>query len=228
MVTLEYHQSAKSMGSKSQASRAPAPFGGATKRTLDVLISLVALIWLAPVMLAIALAVKVQDWGPVLYFQPRVGRNGQDFRLLKFRTMVVDGAALLDWLIRNDPEAAREWREKQKLTNDPRVTFVGGFLRRSSLDELPQLLNVFLGQMSIVGPRPMLRHQVEAYGSAYELYCSARPGITGLWQVSGRSETTFRYRSELDAVYLQRWNAYSDFILMLRTFDLVLQQRGAC
>jgi len=195
---------------------------------LDVLIALIALIVLAPLMLAIALAVKVQDGGPVLYIQPRVGHRGEEFRFLKFRTMVVDSAGFLERLFQTDADAAREWGEKQKLARDPRVTRVGAFLRRSSLDELPQFVNVLLGHMSIVGPRPMLREQIEAYGSAYQLYCRARPGITGLWQVSGRNETTFQRRSEFDAIYVKAWRLRWDLLLILRTFAVVLHQRGAC
>jgi lipopolysaccharide/colanic/teichoic acid biosynthesis glycosyltransferase len=193
-----------------------------------VLIAPAALIVLAPVMLAVALAVKVQDGGPVLFVQRRVGHGGAEFKFLKYRTMVPDGAALLQRLIQDNPEIAREWRENQKLARDPRVTMIGGFLRRSSLDELPQLVNVLLGDMSIVGPRPMLPEQVEVYGPAYERYCRARPGITGLWQVSGRSETSFSRRSDLDQAYLQAWSVRRDLLLILRTFGAVLRQRGAC
>ena len=209
-------------------SYAEPPLGGAAKRALDVLIALIALIVLAPLMLAIALAVKVQDGGLVLYIQPRVGHRGEEFRFLKFRTMVVDSAGFLERLFQTDADAAREWGEKQKLARDPRVTRVGAFLRRSSLDELPQFVNVLLGHMSIVGPRPMLREQIEAYGSAYQLYCRARPGITGLWQVSGRNETTFQRRSEFDAIYVKAWRLRWDLLLILRTFAVVLHQRGAC
>jgi exopolysaccharide production protein ExoY len=204
------------------------PFGGRAKRALDVVLSAGALVFLAPVLLAIAVAVKVEDGGPVLFVQPRVGLGGCEFRFLKFRSMVPNAGALLQRVIESDPVAAQEWREKQKLARDPRVTGIGRLLRRSSLDELPQFLNVFLGHMSIVGPRPMMRDQVEEYGLAYERYCTARPGITGLWQVSGRSETTFRRRSALDEVYLRRWSAAGDVLLILRTFGAVLGQRGAC
>lgn len=205
-----------------------APFGGVAKRTIDVLIALVALIVLAPVMLAVALAVKVQDGGPILFVQKRVGCGGAEFWFLKYRTMVPHDANFLERLIQEDPELAREWREKQKLSRDPRVTMIGGFLRRTSLDELPQFVNVLMGDMSIVGPRPMLPEQIEAYGPTYERYCRARPGITGLWQVSGRSETTFSRRSDLDRAYLRAWSIRGDLLLILRTFGVVLRQRGAC
>jgi exopolysaccharide production protein ExoY len=200
------------------------------KRGLDVVVALIALIVLAPIMMAVALAVKVQDGGPILFVQDRVGLGGADFKFLKYRTMVPHDAGFLESLIQNDPELAREWREKQKLARDPRVTLIGGFLRRSSLDELPQFVNVLLGDMSIVGPRPMLREQVEAYGPvrAYEGYCRARPGITGLWQVSGRNEMSFSARSDFDGVYLRSWSMGGDLLLILRTFGAVVRQRGAC
>jgi exopolysaccharide production protein ExoY len=214
--------------SQSPANAAPAPFGGRAKRVIDLLISTLALILLAPLFLAIALAVKIEDGGPVLFVQPRVGLGGREFRFLKFRSMIPDAGALLEGLVESDAAAASEWREKQKLEHDPRITRIGQILRRTSLDELPQFLNVLLGEMSIVGPRPMMREQVEAYGAAYDQYCTARPGITGLWQVSGRSQTTFRFRSLLDEIYLRRWSPGDDLLLMFRTFGAVVGQRGAC
>jgi exopolysaccharide production protein ExoY len=207
----------------------PPPFGGALKRCLDVVIAVFALAFLAPILMAIAVAVKIEDGGRVFFIQPRVGLGGVEFPFVKFRSMVPNAAALLQQLIESDPAAAAEWREKQKLERDPRVTMIGRFLRRTSLDELPQFLNVLLGDMSVVGPRPMLRDQVEAYGSVFERYCTARPGITGLWQVSGRSGTTFRRRSALDEVYLRsRWSPGRDLVLIVKTFGVVLGQRGAC
>jgi lipopolysaccharide/colanic/teichoic acid biosynthesis glycosyltransferase len=204
------------------------PFGGAAKRLADIAIAIPALIVTAPLMLAVACAVKLQDGGPALFLQPRIGFDGGTFTLLKFRTMVQDGPARLAQLLRDDPAAAREWAEKQKLANDPRITPLGRFLRRSSLDELPQLLNVLLGHMSIVGPRPMLVDQPGSYGPAYEAYCTARPGITGLWQVSGRNKISFRMRSELDATYLRRWSVVNDLSLIARTVRVVLRHEGAC
>jgi lipopolysaccharide/colanic/teichoic acid biosynthesis glycosyltransferase len=131
-------------------------------------------------------------------------------------------------LLRDDPEAAQEWSAKQKLTHDPRVTPLGRLLRSTSLDELPQFANVLLGHMSVVGPRPMLPEQVAEYGPGFALYCSARPGITGLWQVSGRNETTFRRRSELDEIYLRSWSLLTDLSLVFRTVKVVAARRGAC
>jgi exopolysaccharide production protein ExoY len=204
------------------------PYGGVAKRVADILIAAPALIVAAPLMAVVACAVKLQDGGSVLFLQPRIGLDGGLFTLVKFRTMVADGPARLAQLLRDDPVAAREWAEKQKITNDPRITPLGRFLRRSSLDEVPQLLNVLLGHMSIVGPRPMLVDQAKVYGPAFDAYCTARPGITGLWQVSGRNETSFRTRSELDQRYLQAWSLWKDLGLIMRTVSVVLGHQGAC
>jgi exopolysaccharide production protein ExoY len=205
-----------------------APFGGAPKRALDLAIAAPALILLSPLMLLIALAIKVQDGGPVFFGQPRVGRDGRLFWCLKFRSMVERAEDQIRSLLLEDPNAAREWREKQKLAKDPRVTPLGRLLRVTSADELPQLVNVLLGDMSIVGPRPILPEQIDDYGAAFARYCTARPGITGLWQVSGRNETTFHRRSEFDETYLRAWNLLADVVLLARTVSVVLRGRGAC
>ncbi len=204
------------------------PFGGALKRATDLVLVVPILLFVAPLMIAIALTVKFQDGGPALFAQRRVGHDGRLFRCLKFRTMVVDAESRMESLLRQDPAAAREWRENQKLSHDPRVTKVGRVLRATSLDELPQLFNVLLGEMSLVGPRPILPDQIEAYGSAYPRYCSARPGITGLWQVSGRNEVSFIRRSELDEIYLRAWSLLNDLTLLVRTAGVVASGRGAC
>jgi len=204
------------------------PFGGALKRTFDIVVTAALIVVLAPLLFLLALAVKVQDGGPVFFVQQRVGYRGGRFPCLKFRSMIVQAEARMEDVLRDDPEAAREWREKQKLTRDPRVTSVGIVLRATSADEFPQLINVLRGDMSIVGPRPMLPEQTDDYGPAYSRYCAARPGITGLWQVSGRSETTFRRRAELDEIYLQGWSLLTDLSLLVRTIGVVVRKRGAC
>jgi lipopolysaccharide/colanic/teichoic acid biosynthesis glycosyltransferase len=204
------------------------PFGGVAKRLADLALATPALIFAAPLMVVVACSVKLQDGGPAFFLQPRIGLGGGTFPLIKFRTMAPDAQQRLAQLLRDDPAAAQEWREKQKLTNDPRITPVGRFLRRSSLDEVPQLLNVILGHMSLVGPRPMLVDQPGEYGPAYDTYCGARPGLTGLWQVSGRNNTSFRRRSELDALYLRGWSLVGDLYLMVRTVGVLLNQAGAC
>jgi lipopolysaccharide/colanic/teichoic acid biosynthesis glycosyltransferase len=207
---------------------ADTPFGGPLKRAFDLAFALPALIFLAPMLVLLALAVKVQDGGPVFFSQPRIGRDGRLFSCLKFRSMVVRAEDHMQAVLRADPEAAREWREKQKLTKDPRVTPVGRILRATSADELPQLFNVLFGDMSIVGPRPIMPDQIDDYGSGFARYCTARPGITGLWQVSGRNHTTFRRRSEFDQTYLRAWSLVTDLGLVVRTVGVVLQRRGAC
>jgi len=178
-------------------------------------------------MLLIALAVKIQDGGPVFFSQNRVGRHGRLFRCLKFRSMIVDAENSINSLLAENAEAAEEWRQKQKLAKDPRVTPVGRILRVTSADELPQLFNVLRGEMSVVGPRPILPDQVQEYGPGFPRYCTARPGITGLWQVSGRNETTFRRRSEFDQTYLRAWSILTDLALLVRTVGVVVGHRGA-
>jgi lipopolysaccharide/colanic/teichoic acid biosynthesis glycosyltransferase len=206
----------------------PRPFGGALKRATDLALCVPILVLMGPLMFMVATAVKLQDGGPILFAQLRVGRDGRLFRCLKFRSMIIDAEARMQALLRDDPEAARQWGEKQKLLRDPRVTPVGRLLRATSADELPQLFNVLCGEMSLVGPRPILPNQIEAYGSGFPHYCSARPGITGLWQVSGRNETSFRQRSELDESYLRAWSLATDLSLLVRTAGVVAVGRGAC
>jgi exopolysaccharide production protein ExoY len=205
-----------------------AGFGGRLKRAEDVSVAVLVLLLMAPLMLVIAVAVRLQDGGPALFLQMRVGRQGAPFRMLKFRTMTPGAEGQLQRLLGEDPDAAREWGEKQKLTHDPRVTPLGRILRSTSLDELPQFLNVLVGEMSVVGPRPILPEQISAYGGGFETYCSARPGITGLWQVEGRNHTTFARRAEIDQAYLGSWSLVTDVILIVRTLGVVLDRRGAC
>jgi exopolysaccharide production protein ExoY len=216
--------------SRSGDNRAPRahPFGGSLKRATDLALAAPILLLVGPLMLVAALAVKFQDGGPVMFAQLRVGHAGRLFWCLKFRTMIVDAERRMETLLREDPEAARQWGEKQKLLHDPRVTPIGRILRATSVDELPQLFNVLLGDMSLVGPRPILPTQIEAYGEAYSRYCIARPGITGLWQVSGRNEASFCRRSELDEAYLRAWSLVNDLALLIRTAGVVATGRGAC
>lgn len=203
-------------------------FGGRLKRAEDVLIALLVLLLMAPLMVVIAAAVRLQDGGPAFFLQVRIGRHGAPFLMLKFRSMRPGAAGQLMRLLGEDPQAAREWGEKQKLARDPRVTPLGRILRITSLDELPQFLNVLLGQMSVVGPRPILPEQISAYGAGFDSYCTARPGITGLWQVEGRNNTTFARRAEIDQTYLSRWSLVTDMCLIVRTLGVVIDGRGAC
>ena len=202
------------------------PIGRGLKLGLDFVIAALALIFLSPLLLAIAVYVKC-DGGPALYAQRRIGRGGRHFRCWKFRTMVVGAEQKLQALLASDPAAAAEWARTQKLTADPRVTGVGAVLRRTSLDELPQLLNVLGGDMSLVGPRPITDAEVERYADDIECYYAVRPGVTGLWQVSGRSETTYARRVQLDVRYVRNWSLLQDLSILLKTIPAVLLRRGA-
>lgn len=200
--------------------------GHGAKRVLDVAVSLTLLLLAAPAMLAVALAVKA-DGGPLLFGHQRVGHGGRMFRCWKFRTMVPNAEAVLKEVLAADPVRAEEWRQTLKLKNDPRVTRFGDFLRSSSLDELPQLLNVLRGEMSLIGPRPVTKGELERYGDAQEYYLSVRPGITGLWQVSGRSDTSYTQRVMLDAWYVRNWSLWNDLLILLKTVPAVLRRSGA-
>ncbi len=200
----------------------------AAKRALDVLGAGALLLVLSPVFLALFFLVRM-DGGKAFYGHQRVGQGGKLFGCLKFRSMVMDSQARLDALLASDPVARAEWDATRKLKNDPRITWVGRFLRSSSLDELPQLLNVLRGEMSLVGPRPVTQSELEQYyGAAATHYATVRPGITGLWQVSGRSETSYRQRVELDVAYVSQPSFWTDIRILLRTPMAVLSRRGAC
>jgi lipopolysaccharide/colanic/teichoic acid biosynthesis glycosyltransferase len=197
------------------------------KRAMDVAIAGAALLLALPVFVLIALAVRV-DGGPAFYAHPRVGRGGRLFGCLKFRSMVVDSQARLDAMLAADPGARAEWEATRKLRRDPRVTRIGRFLRATSLDELPQLLNVLKGEMSIVGPRPVTQAELDRhYGAAAAHYLSVRPGITGLWQVSGRSDTSYDQRVALDVAYVSQPSVLADLRILVRTPVAVLSRRGA-
>jgi lipopolysaccharide/colanic/teichoic acid biosynthesis glycosyltransferase len=197
------------------------------KRAIDVAGALVVMAVLLPVFLIISAIVR-SDGGPVLFRHKRVGRGGQAFGCLKFRTMVVDGDAVLETLLRTDERARAEWATTRKLRNDPRITPLGGILRACSLDELPQLINVLRGEMSLVGPRPVTQSEIDAfYGEAAAEYRSVRPGLTGPWQVGGRSETSYSERVALDSSYARNLSIRNDMKILLLTFPAVLRRRGA-
>ncbi|MFC7474712.1 sugar transferase [Dankookia sp. GCM10030260] len=198
------------------------------KRGLDLLGAGTLLALALPLMLLIALIVR-GDGGPILFRHPRVGRGGRAFPCLKFRSMVTDADKRLAALLATDPVAAEEWATRRKLPRDPRITRIGGFLRRTSLDELPQLLNVLRGEMSLVGPRPVVREELDLHYSpaAAAAYCEMRPGITGLWQISGRSDTTYAERVGLDSRYVRDWAIGLDIAILLKTIPAVLRRRGA-
>ena len=200
--------------------------GRLAKRLIDLVVSGVALIVFGPAMILTALLIR-QGGGPALFRHERVGINGKRFYCLKFRTMGIDADARLKAHLERNPEAAREWKDCQKLKNDPRITFIGRFLRKWSIDELPQLLNVVRGDMSIVGPRPIVRSEIEKYAEHFALYASVRPGITGLWQVSGRSGTSYDERVSLDRKYVETQSVLGDIRIMLLTVPAVFGARGA-
>ena len=200
--------------------------GGKGKRASDILVALFGIIIFIPIFTLIAMISKLADPGPLIYSHVRVGLGGRLFRCFKFRTMVVDAEERLDALLDADPDARAEWERSQKLTDDPRVTAVGRLLRRTSLDELPQLINVARGEMSLVGPRPVSPSELWRYGERVDLYFAARPGLTGLWQISGRSDCSYDKRIELDAKYVSEWSFSTDLSILLRTVGVVLNGRG--
>jgi exopolysaccharide production protein ExoY len=197
------------------------------KRTLDIIGAGLGLVLLAPFFLIVAFMVRA-DGGPAFFAHQRVGRGGKLFGCLKFRSMVIDSQARLEALLANDPAARAEWEATRKLKNDPRITRIGRFLRSTSLDELPQLINVLRGEMSLVGPRPVQEAEIDRYyGASAAHYMAVRPGITGLWQVSGRSETSYESRVALDVSYVSRPSLLADISILLRTPVAVLSRRGA-
>ena len=196
-------------------------------RAVEILITAMALVFLAPLMVMIALTVRLTDGGPALYRHTRIGRGGQPFDCLKFRTMAVDADQRLNELLEADPAARIEWDRSQKLRFDPRITRVGEFLRASSLDELPQLLNVLRGDMSLVGPRPIVAGEVARYGIHFRHYCAVRPGLTGLWQVSGRSDVSYRERVVMDVAYVRAKCVTLDLKILFATLPAVVMRRGS-
>lgn len=198
-----------------------------SKRVADLSISSLGLLFLAPLLGLIAFLIKLDSRGEVFYHQPRLGRNGRVFHLLKFRTMHQNADQIFKDSLARDPELKKEWDCFQKLKNDPRVTRVGKFLRKFSLDEVPQLWNVLKGEMSLAGPRPIMVDQRKLYGESIKLYIRVAPGMTGLWQISGRNETTFRDRAALDIEYIQRWSHWLDIYILFKTIKVVFWQKGA-
>ena len=204
-----------------------APVGGRAKRALDISLVLLGLLLLWPLILGLVVLLKAMDPGPVLYGHRRVGFGGREFRCWKFRTMVVDGDAVLERHLRENPADAALWKEQRKLVNDPRVTRLGAVLRKLSLDELPQLLNVLKGEMSLVGPRPIVQAELDHYGTSARHYLATRPGLTGQWQISGRSDTTYAERVRLDRFYVTNWSLWRDLRIIFLTIPAVALSRGA-
>ncbi len=197
------------------------------KRFVDLFLVVSASIFVLPFAALIALMIKLDSPGPVFYAQRRIGRNGKRFFAWKFRSMVKDAPAVLEQYLNQHPELRQEWERDHKLRNDPRVTRIGRFLRRTSLDELPQLWNVLRGDMSLVGPRPIVEEEIVRYGPYYPLYTRVLGGVTGLWQVSGRSDTSYEERVQLDIFYARNWSVWLDLCILFRTISVVLFRKGA-
>lgn len=197
-----------------------------TKRLFDVSAALVLLTLLAPLMVVLALRIR-RDGGPAVFRHQRLGMGGKMFPCYKFRTMVVDAEARLKELLGKDPNLRAEWERDHKLRNDPRISAVGQFLRRTSLDELPQLFNVLRGEMSLVGPRPIVPAELARYGADADYFLMVRPGITGLWQVSGRNDLEYEQRVYLDTWYIKNWSLWYDIAILFKTLRVVLQRDGA-
>ncbi|MFT8421392.1 sugar transferase [Gluconacetobacter dulcium] len=202
------------------------PIRDPRKRVMDVMIAAAMLFFAMPAMLAIVVLVR-RDGGAALFGHNRIGENGRIFRCLKFRSMVANADEVLKELLERDEAAREEWASTQKLRHDPRITRLGRFLRATSLDELPQLLNVLRGDMSLVGPRPIVQAEVERYGENITYYYATRPGLTGLWQVSGRSNTSYARRVALDSAYVRHWTFWKDVLILLKTIPAVLRHDGA-
>ncbi len=197
------------------------------KRAVDIALILAGAVVVVPLMALIALLVKLDSRGPVFYSQRRVGLGGRTFHAFKFRTMVEDAEERLREYLEDDLEASLEWERSHKLQHDPRVTRVGRLLRNLSLDELPQLWNVLRGEMSLVGPRPIVEEEIAKYDEDFVHYSAFRPGLTGLWQVSGRNDTTYEERVALDACYVRNWSIWLDLHILVRTVSIVLNGKGA-
>lgn len=198
------------------------------KRALDMVGAFMGLVLLAPLFLVVAVLIKKQSPGSKVFFgHKRVGQGGKTFYCYKFTSMVPNAQQVLEKLLKENPEARAEWERDFKLKNDPRITRIGGVLRKTSLDELPQLWNVLRGDMSLVGPRPIVQEETKYYGNRLGAYLSVRPGVTGLWQVSGRNDTSYGYRVYLDAWYANHWSVWHDVVILFETVKIVLTRSGA-
>ena len=198
------------------------------KKLFDMITSLLLLIILSVPMIILAIVIKATSRGPAIFSQIRIGRHNKPFKCYKFRTMYNDAEERLSALLKNSSEAKSEWNQHWKLSNDPRITKIGRFLRQTSLDELPQIFNVLKGDMSLVGPRPVTKQEIDEYYKDQAALCfGVPPGVTGLWQVSGRSTTGYEYRITLDSWYVRNWNLWLDIIILFRTVRIVLKREGA-
>ena len=197
------------------------------KRTFDIVVSLCGMVFALPLGVFLAIAIYIDSPGPVLFAHRRIGRRGKEFPCYKFRSMVPEADRVLAEYLAAHPRAREEWERDFKLKDDPRVTRVGRILRKTSLDELPQLINVLKGEMSLVGPRPIVRAEIEKYGEYFHDFCLVPPGITGMWQVNGRSDTTYEERVQMDSWYVRNWSVWIDIVYLLKTVKVVFSGKGA-
>lgn len=203
------------------------PWNRLLKRLFDICATVVGGILISPILLLIAIWVYHDSPGPVIFKHRRVGKDGKEFNCYKFRSMCVNSKEVLEHLLATDPAAKAEWDKEFKLKDDPRITKSGAFLRKTSLDELPQLWNVLKGEMSLVGPRPIVQEEVPRYGKYINEYYSVLPGITGMWQTSGRSDIDYPERVQMDNWYVHNWNLWLDLVLLWRTVAVVVHHEGA-
>lgn len=225
-VSITYHDFEGMIGMEARR-KFLTPLNEILKRTMDVFLSIVLGMVSLPILVLTAVLIKLDSHGPVFYRQERVGKNGRTIAIYKFRSMLENAEEILaEYLVRH-PDIKREWVETQKLKEDPRITRVGRWIRKFSIDELPQLFNILKGDMSVVGPRPIMLDQRDLYGEGLEVYTSVRPGLTGFWQVSGRNHKSFGQRAAYDVYYVRNWSGWLDTYILLRTFWVVLSRDGA-
>lgn len=225
-MNLQINLSNSVVSSKTISHDRSVPYSPMT-RVFDVTLILLALPFILFVFLIISIMIVLDSRGGVIYKQTRIGKGGLKFKAYKFRTMVLDADQVLQRYLDDSPELKAEWLATHKLKRDPRVTRVGAILRKVSLDEMPQFWNILKGDMSLIGPRPIVEAEIEKYGGCFDLYKQARPGLTGLWQVSGRSDTSYMQRVELDEFYLLNRNFKLDIQILLKTVYVVLSRKGA-
>ena len=194
------------------------------KRFMDVILATIALVVLSPIFLIIAIAIKIESKGPVFFKHTRIGKNGKIIKLYKFRSMVINAEELIKSFT---PEQMKEYKENYKLTNDPRITKIGKFLRKTSLDELPQLLNIIKGDLSIIGPRPVVTDELKKYGANTEKFLSVTPGLTGYWAANGRSCTTYEQRMQMELYYIDNLSLKMDIKVFFKTIEAVIKREGA-
>lgn len=197
------------------------------KTIFDFALTLLGTVAISPILIFIAIWIYIDSPGPVIFKHMRIGKNGKKFPCYKFRSMCIDAKEKMAELLENDPVAKAEWERDFKLKNDPRITKSGTFLRKTSLDELPQIFNVLKGEMSLVGPRPVIKEELERYGEYVDDYLMVKPGITGMWQVSGRSDIDYTERVLLDSWYVRNWSVWIDIVMLVKTFKVVLLRKGA-